>query len=306
MSNYSFSRLSTYNQCPRKHRYMYEEKIYTDGNEFLILGDLFHQCLDKVYKGESYEPVISDYEAKVRVGTLTTESGMLEEVVVRYLDYYKPDEEIIASEYVIEEEWENGDIFKGIIDRIVSNDNIITIRDTKTTQSALSYTTNQVKFNTQLLTYCSLVQENLNMVVDEYEIDEVRLAKIQPVPINANGKPTADKKRLGLVLYEDYYNKLCEMGLENEPEYQAILDYLEKRGHPLFQRVKVQLLDQNVLASNIHDIGQTYQKIQLGHDNRVRGKLCEYCAYQELCNLDFYMPDDDSRELIINKIKKQS
>ena len=306
MSNYSFSRLSTYNQCPRKHRYMYEEKIYTDGNEFLILGDLFHQCLDKVYKGESYEPIISDYEAKVRVGTLTTESGMLEEVVARYLDYYKPDEEIIASEYVIEEEWENGDIFKGIIDRIVSNDNIITIRDTKTTQSALSYTTNQVKFNTQLLTYCSLVQENLNMVVDEYEIDEVRLAKIQPVPINANGKPTADKKRLGLVLYEDYYNKLCEMGLENEPEYQAILDYLEKRGHPLFQRVKVQLLDQNVLASNIHDIGQTYQKIQLGHDNRVRGKLCEYCAYQELCNLDFYMPDDDSRELIINKIKKQS
>lgn len=306
MSNYSFSRLSTYNQCPRKHRYMYEEKIYTEGNEFLILGDLFHQCLDKAYKGESFEPVISDYEAKVKVGVLSTESGMLEDVVKRYLDYYEPDEEIIASEYVIEEEWEDGDTFKGIIDRIVSNDNIVTIRDTKTTQSPLSYTTNQVKFNTQLLTYCSLVQENLNMVVDEYEIDEVRLAMIQPVPINANGKPTADKKRLGLVLYEDYRNKLCEMGLENEPEYAAILDYLEKRGHPLFKRTKVQLLDQNILASNIQDIAQTYEKIKLGHDNRVRGKLCEYCAYQELCNLDFYMPDDDSRAILINKLKKQS
>lgn len=306
MSNYSFSRLSTYNQCPRKHRYMYEEKIYTEGNEFLILGDLFHQCLDKAYKGESFEPVLSDYEAKVKVGVLSTESGMLEDVVKRYLDYYEPDEEIIASEYVIEEEWEDGDTFKGIIDRIVSNDNIVTIRDTKTTQSPLSYTTNQVKFNTQLLTYCSLVQENLNMVVDEYEIDEVRLAMIQPVPINANGKPTADKKRLGLVLYEDYRNKLCEMGLENEPEYAAILDYLEKRGHPLFKRTKVQLLDQNILASNIQDIAQTYEKIKLGHDNRVRGKLCEYCAYQELCNLDFYMPDDDSRAILINKLKKQS
>lgn len=306
MSNYSFSRLSTYNQCPRKHRYMYEEKIYTEGNEFLILGDLFHQCLDKAYKGESFEPVLSDYEAKVKVGVLSTESGMLEDVVKRYLDYYEPDEEIIASEYVIEEEWEDGDTFKGIIDRIVSNDNIVTIRDTKTTQSSLSYTTNQVKFNTQLLTYCSLVQENLNMVVDEYEIDEVRLAMIQPVPINANGKPTADKKRLGLVLYEDYRNKLCEMGLENEPEYAAILDYLEKRGHPLFKRTKVQLLDQNILASNIQDIAQTYEKIKLGHDNRVRGKLCEYCVYQELCNLDFYMPDDDSRAILINKLKKQS
>jgi hypothetical protein len=285
---------------------MYEEKIYTEGNEFLILGDLFHQCLDKAYKGESFEPVLSDYEAKVKVGVLSTESGMLEDVVKRYLDHYELDEEIIASEYVIEEEWEDGDTFKGIIDRIVSNDNIVTIRDTKTTQSPLSYTTNQVKFNTQLLTYCSLVQENLNMVVDEYEIDEVRLAMIQPVPINANGKPTADKKRLGLVLYEDYRNKLCEMGLENEPEYAAILDYLEKRGHPLFKRTKVQLLDQNILASNIQDIAQTYEKIKLGHDNRVRGKLCEYCAYQELCNLDFYMPDDDSRAILINKLKKQS
>ena len=251
MSNYSFSRLNTYNQCPRKHRYMYEEKIYTEGNEFLLLGELFHACIDKASKGESYEPIISDYEAKIKVGAITTASGMLEEVVQRYLEYYEPDEEVIASELVIEEEWEDGDIFKGVVDRIVSNDNIITIRDTKTSQSPLSYTTNQVKFNTQLLTYCSLVQENLNMVVDEYEIDEVRLARIQPVPINANGKPTADKKRLGLVLYEDYYNKLCEMGLENEPEYAGVLDYLEKRGHPLFRRTKVQLLDQNILAANI-------------------------------------------------------
>lgn len=306
MSNFSFSRLSTYNQCPRKHRYMYEEKIYTDGNEFLILGDLFHQCLDKYYKGESYDSVINDYETKVLTGVLTTESGMLEEVVTRYINYYEPDEEVIASEYVIEEEWEDGDTFKGIIDRVVCNNNMITIRDTKTTQNPLSYTTNQVKFNTQLLTYCSLVQENMNMVVDSYEIDEVRLAKIQPVPLNLNGKPTADRKKLGLVLYDDYYNKLCEMGLENEPEYQPVLDFLEKRGHPLFNRTKVQLLDQNILAENIHDIYQTYKAIKTGHDNRVRGKLCEYCAYQELCNLDFYVPDDTSREMMINKIKKSS
>lgn len=306
MSNFSFSRLSTYNQCPKKHRYMYEEKIYTEGNEFLILGGLFHECLDKHSKGESFEPVISDYEAKVKTGVLTTEPGMLEEVVRRYIDYYGEDEETIASEYVIEEEWEDGDTFKGIIDKIVINDNILTIRDTKTTQSPLSYTTNQVKFNTQLLTYCSLVQENLNMVVDQYEIDEVRLARIQPVPINANGKPTADRKRLGLVLYEDYLNKLCEMGLENEPEYQGVLDYLEKRGHPLFKRTSVQLLDQNILASNLEDIAQSYAACKSGKDNRIRGKLCEYCPYQELCNLDFYMPDDESRAMMINKIKKSN
>ena len=306
MGNFSFSRLSTYNQCPKKHRYMYEEKIYTEGNEFLTLGDIFHKCIDAYYKGESYEPFLSDYETKVAAGTLSTEQGMMREVVERYIDYYEPDEEIIASELRIEEEWEDGDKFTAIIDRIVSNDGLITIRDTKTTQSALSYTTNQVKFNTQLLTYCSVVQENLNMNVDIYEIDEVRLAKIQPVPLNANGKPTADKKRLGLVLKEDYYNKLCELGLENEPEYYGVLDYLEKRGHPLFNRTKCHLLDQNILAANLEDIAQTYEKIKLNHDNRVRGKLCDYCPYQELCNLDFYLPDDQDRQMLINKIKKSS
>jgi hypothetical protein len=285
---------------------MYEEKIYTEGNEFLTLGDIFHKCIDAYSKGESYEPFLSDYETKVAAGTLSTEPGMMREVVERYIDYYEPDEEIIASELRIEEEWEDGDKFTAIIDRIVSNDGLVTIRDTKTTQSALSYTTNQVKFNTQLLTYCSVVQENLNMNVDIYEIDEVRLAKIQPVPLNANGKPSADKKRLGLVLKEDYYNKLCELGLENEPEYYGVLDYLEKRGHPLFNRTKCHLLDQNILASNLEDIAQTYEKIKLNHDNRVRGKLCEYCAYQELCNLDFYLPDDQDRQMLINKIKKSS
>ena len=306
MGNFSFSRLSTYNQCPKKHRYMYEEKIYTEGNEFLTLGDIFHKCIDAYSKGESYEPFLSDYETKVAAGTLSTEPGMMREVVERYIDYYEPDEEIIASELRIEEEWEDGDKFTAIIDRIVSNDGLITIRDTKTTQSALSYTTNQVKFNTQLLTYCSVVQENLNMNVDIYEIDEVRLARIQPVPLNANGKPSADKKRLGLVLKEDYYNKLCELGLENEPEYYGVLDYLEKRGHPLFNRTKCHLLDQNILAANLEDIAQTYEKIKLNHDNRVRGKLCDYCPYQELCNLDFYLPDDQDRQMLINKIKKSS
>ena len=63
---------------------MYEEKIYTEGNEFLVLGDLFHQCIDKASKGEDYSTVINDYEAKVKVGALSTESGLLESVVQEY------------------------------------------------------------------------------------------------------------------------------------------------------------------------------------------------------------------------------
>ncbi len=305
MSNYSYSRLSTYNSCPRKHSYMYEEKIYTEGNEFLVLGDLFHQCIDKASKGEDYSTVINDYEAKVKVGALSTESGLLESVVQEYLRYYDTsDEEVIGSELVFEEEWEDGDTFKGIVDRLVDKDGIIVLRDTKTTLKPLKYTTNQVKYNSQLLTYCSLVQDQMNIIVDVYEIDEVRLAKLQPVPINQNGKPSADKNKLTLVRYEDYLDKLCEMGLDDAPEYQGVLDYLQKRGHPLFKRTRCQLLDQNILSANLEDLYQTYKATKTGNKQRVRGPLCDFCAYQDLCNLDFYLPDQESREMIINKIKK--
>lgn len=307
MSNYSYSRLSTYNSCPRKHSYMYEEKIYTEGNEFLVLGDLFHQCIDKASKGEDYSTVINDYEAKVKVGVLSTESGLLESVVQEYLRYYDTsDEEVIGSELVFEEEWEDGDTFKGIVDRLVDKDGIIVLRDTKTTLKPLKYTTNQVKYNSQLLTYCSLVQDQMNIMVDVYEIDEVRLAKLQPVPINQNGKPSADKNKLTLVRYEDYLDKLCEMGLDDAPEYQGVLDYLQKRGHPLFKRTRCQLLDQNILSANLEDLYQTYKATKTGNKQRVRGPLCDFCAYQDLCNLDFYLPDQESRDMLINKIKKSN
>lgn len=306
MGNFSYSRLSTYNTCPRKHNYMYKEKLYTEGNEFLILGDLFHQCIDKATKGEDFSSVINDYEAKVKVGTLTTESGLLEDVVNKYLAYYDiTSETTIGSELKLEEDWEDGDKFTAIIDRLVEVDGMVILRDTKTTLNPLKYTTDQVKYNTQLLTYCSMVQDHMNVMVDAYEIDEVRLAFLQPVPINQNGKPTADKNRLSLVTYEDYYNKLCEMGLDEAPEYAGILDYMEKRGHPLFKRTRCQLLDQNILSSNIQDLYDTYKGCKSGNSQRVRGPLCKFCAYADLCNLDMYLPTDDDREIIINKIVKK-
>lgn len=304
MSNFSYSRLSTYNQCPRKHHYMYDEKIFTEGNEFLVLGDLFHKCIDAFSKGESYDSIVNDYELKVRTGLLTTESGMLEEVVDRYVHYYDPDDETIGSEMRLEEEWEDGDTFVGIVDRLVIDKGMYVLRDTKTTTKALKYTPNQVKFNAQLLTYISMVQSHLNITIDAYEIDEVRLAKVQPVPLNMNGKPSADKNKLGLVTYEDYYNKLCEMNLDDAPEYQAVLEYLEKRGHPLFRRTRIQLLDQNILSSNIEDIYESYKGIKTGNTNRIKGPLCDYCPYVDLCNLDYYLPSDDDRQIIIEKIKK--
>ncbi len=305
MERFSHSRLDAFNKCPRKHHYMYREKIFSSGNEFLKLGDIFHRCIDAFYKGESYDTIIKEYEDKVKLGELSTESGMMEEVVMRYISFYDiANDNLIYSEEKIESALESGDVFVGVVDRVVEKDNMIVLRDTKTTTSSLKYTTNTVKYNSQLLTYVSLIQEEKNLLVDVYEIDEVRLAKIQPVPMNLNGKPSASKTKLDLVLYEDYYNKLCELELDTAPEYQAVLEYLEKRGHPLFNRVSVQLLDQNMLVSNLEDLTDSYRACKSGGTQRIRGPLCDYCQYSELCQLDYYNPDVDSRQIIIDKIKK--
>ena len=286
---------------------MYEEKITTEGNEFLILGKLFHDCIDKATKGEDFSSTINEYETKVMVGELSTETGLLEDVVKRYLSYYDlTSETVLGSEMKLTEDWEDDDTFTAIIDRLVQKDGLTILRDTKTTLKPLKYTTDQVKYNTQLLTYCSMIKDHMNILVDAYEIDEVRLAKIQPVPLNLNGKPSADKNKLGLVLYEDYYNKLCEMGLDTAPEYQGVLDYLEKRGHPLFKRIRCQLLDTNILDSNIQDLYDSYQGCKSGRKQRVKGPLCDYCPYKDLCELDSYMPLEEDRQIIIDKIKKSN
>ena len=94
------------------------------------------------------------------------------------------------------------------------------------------------------------------------------------------------------------------MELDDAPEYQGVLEYLQKRGHPLFKRTRCQLLDQTMLSSNIEDLYDAYKGCKSGSKQRVRGPLCEYCAYKQLCELDFYMPTPDDRKIIIDKIKK--
>ena len=79
MSNFSYSDLSTYNSVLNKTVICMKKRYTQKEMKFLILGDLFHQCIDKASKGEDF--CINDYEAKVKVGSLSTESGLLEYVV---------------------------------------------------------------------------------------------------------------------------------------------------------------------------------------------------------------------------------
>lgn len=307
INRYSYSRLSTFKQCPRKHHYIYVEQIeQPEVNIYTTSGKLFHQCIEYTLKNQDIKPILQEFEKLCRTGELELEPDLLEYVVTKYLQYYNKDysmQQTLLVEYEFQEKLEDDDYIVGAIDQAFASGGYFYIRDMKTTLNNLKYTQDDVRNNSQMLLYVPFAEAELNVKINAIQIDEVRLAKLQPVPRRANGKPSTDKKLLSLVTYEDYFDALAEQGLETEKEYIPVLDYLKQRGHPLFNRVTVQLLNENVISTNAQDILDTYHAAKQDWTFKVHGPLCKYCAYQELCELDATVPDTPSREVIINKIK---
>lgn len=307
IKRYSYSRLKTFKECPRKHHYIYVEQISVPDNEFTYSGRMFHKCVERVLKGEEYQDVIEEFENACRSGIIKEDPDLLEYVVNEYFRYYGKDylqEDTLLVEQELKVELLDDDYMVMINDQTYDRDGYVVVRDIKTTLNSLKYTIDEVKLNQQLLLYIPYIEQYIGRNVDAYEIDEVKLAKLKEVPLLKSGKPSTDKKALSLVLYEDYYNKLCEMGLDTYKEYQAALEYLSERGHPLFKRVKVQLLNRTILDTNAVDINETYQAASTDISFKVKGPLCMYCPFKYLCEQDSYGVDQGTRNMMINNIKK--
>ena len=305
INRYSYSRLSTFKKCPRMHHYIYVEGIETQDSEYVIPGKLFHQCVESILRSEDQTPFFEEFKKQCMSGKLNLEPDLLEYIVTLYFQYYSDDyfnEQTLLIEKEYTDTLEGNDSMALVVDQAYEKNDMLIVRDIKTTTGNLKYTFDTVKNNQQLLLYVPYVENDLKKRVSAIEIDEVRFAKLQPVPLKNNNKPSTDKRLLSLVTYEAYYDMLCSLGLENEKEYQPILEYLEQRGHPLFRRTTVQILDDNVVAENIKDIMDTYHACQQDFKFTVRGPLCNYCNYKELCDLDQYNPDSGSREMMIQKI----
>ena len=311
---YSYSRFKTFHTCPRKHQYQYVEQLETEESAVTIPGKLFHKCIQQFLDGEDMADTINEFKSLCMSGKLDMEPDLLEYIVSKYLQYYASDytsEKHLMVEKEFNEPLEDGDYITLIVDQAFEKDNLITVRDIKTTTNKLKYTHDDVVHNQQLLLYVPYVEDELKVKVDMVQIDEVRMAKLQDVPINNNGKPTADRRRLDLVSYEDYLDVLTSMGLDTEKEYQPVLDYLRERGHPLFNRVTAQVLDQAVVDSNAQDMINTYYTIKNQIDPsigvssyRVRGPLCKFCAYQHLCEYDMHGMTMAERDIIVNELVK--
>lgn len=309
VNRFSYSRLSTYQQCPRKHSYMYVEQIEPAAlNQFTVPGKLFHEAIEKILNKEDPDPIFKKFRALCQSGELDREADLLELLVTEYMNYYKKAyarENTLLVEHQSEDQFDEDHYFTAVIDQVYERDGILTIRDLKTTSGSFKWDFEKVKTSPQLLIYALYAEEKIGQPIDAIEIDEVRLAKLEEPPINNNGKPSADKRRLTNVTYEAFYNALEERGLEDDKSYKDVLQYLEDRGHPLFKRTSFQLLSQEMIQNNLEDLRELYESMLENRKFRTRGPLCNYCDYKQLCELDLHGSTTEDREILITHIQRK-
>lgn len=310
IKRFSFSRFRTFHTCPLQHYYQYVEQVDTPESPNTIPGKLFHEAIEAYLNDMDLTPIYKEFIKHVNNGTLDMDQDQLQYTVEKYLAYYEKDyeaENTLLVEGDLTEDLEDDDYMTVVIDQVYERDGHTIMRDIKTSLNKLKYMADDMQYNQQLLLYLPYAEEHLGVKIDAIEIDEVKFGKLEEVPINNNGKPTADRRRLSNVTYEDYYNELASRGLEDEDSYQDILQYLQTRGHPLFNRVRSQVLDRNIIDSNLNDMHSTYKLIKNNNEelpmHRVRGPLCNYCAFKDLCSLDMHNPTDTERDTVKVKIK---
>jgi hypothetical protein len=302
----SWSRISKFRTCPKQYYYSYVEELEGQPNENLLLGSLFHRMIDAYYTGqEDIENIQSEYETLIQKNLINQQPSLLKSVLTSYVTYYEKqikEEKVIASEQSIVTNWDGDDDIEIIVDKVMERDGLTILRDHKTTLGPLKYTMDTVQYNNQLLLYATVLQDATNISVDAIEIDEIRLAELQEAPRNKNGKPTADVRQLTYTTYESYYNTLASMGLDDAPEYQNALAYLEKRGHPLFQRVTT-MLSPELTSEIMNDTYITYERLKSERFERNVGRLCDWCEFKQLCRLDYYNPSEEDRQIVMEKTK---
>lgn len=305
---FSFSRLDTFKTCPRKHYYIYVEQLPEPQNEYALKGSLFHKAVSQILTGENPEETYKEYKQAVDTGIINAERDLLEYIVNLYFSYYYKDynqEETIAVEHHMEEKLDEDDTMVTILDQAYRINGLVGIRDIKTTSGQLKYNIDTVRENMQLLTYAPKFEQDFNEKVDFIEIDEVRLAKLQTeVPLVSRGKPSKSMDALQLVLAETYRDELERQGLLEDEGYKVVLQKLIERGHPLFNRVKVQLQNRYLIDDNRNELMSLYVSASIGTNYRIKDQQkCFMCPYNRICSLDQHGGDSLNREKLIELLQ---
>lgn len=323
---FSFSRLNLFRKCPKQWQYKYHENLQDPTSPEALIGKLFHQAVEEHYSpnmAEEDKTAIKEWKDAVNEGIIEKPIDLLETVLAQYLAHYADAdarEVIIGVEEKLTvdmndpeqlEEGEEHDVVYGKIDRVIVDQGLVGVRDTKSTVNKLKWTPDLVRYDPQILLYAAMYDEKARAsIIDFIEIDEVRVAELREPKMNQNGKPSVDKKWLELVTYEAFRAKLEELDLLDDPAYKATLDMLEKRGHPLFRRTRVYLDDKEIMNASLADVVSTWRLINFARKNeaevgfpRYRNRLCDWCGYKELCQADCFSLTDEEREMYTGKFE---
>jgi hypothetical protein len=293
--------------CPRRHHYAYIEQLPEPQNEYALSGSLFHKAIEYVLTGKDTDEVYQEWHEAVDQGRMKIERDLLEYIVNLYFTHYYKDyneEETVIVEQTFNKSLDGEDYFVTKLDQAYRLRGLLGVRDTKTTRGQLKYNLENVSNNMQLLTYVPAVEDYLNEKVDFIEIDEVRLAKLATeVPLIKNGKPSTSLEMLSLVTADLYREELEKQNLLNDQKYQNVLFLLEQRGHPLFNRVRVQLLNRNILDSNEEEIESIYTAASIDTKYRIKDhQKCFMCPYKQICEHDEQIGGEKFREQLIENI----
>ena len=304
---YSYSRLSTFKECPRKHHYIYVEQLPEPENEYALSGTLFHKAVERILTGQDVDDVYQEWKDAVDQGRMHIERDLLEYIVNLYFTHYYADynkEDTVVVEENFKQALDGEDYFVMKLDQGYKFKGMLGVRDIKTTRGNLKYNEDNVRSNMQLLTYVPAIEEKLGEKVEFIEIDEVRLAKLATdVPLIKSGKPSTSLDTLSLVTAELYQDELERQHLMNDPKYQNVLYLLQQRGHPLFNRVRVQLLNRSLLDSNAEEIESLYFAASI--DTKYRNKdqqRCFMCPFKKICEHDEQIGGEKFREQLVENI----
>jgi len=305
---YSYSRLETFKECPRKHHYRYVEQIPEVENEYTMSGKFLHRAIEAVLKGQDLDEIYEEFHRFVDEGKIRLDRDQLEYTVGLYFSYYYKEyerENTLLSEKEFTKKISKDDWFVCINDQTYELNNLVIVRDTKSTRSPLKYTHDMVQSNMQLLTYVPEIEKYLNRKVDAIQIDEVRMAKLASfVPLIQRGKPSTSLDALSLVTADLYREELETQGLLDEPKYKNVLALLEKRGHPLFNRITVQLSNRVLLDSNEEELQELYKGASQDLKYRIKDRSrCFLCPFHSICELDEYQGSEKNREKLIETIE---
>lgn len=223
----SISRLNTYENCEQNYKYKYHLRAKADVPEpiFFVYGKLIHKSIELHTKSKGEENIF-DISKKLMSGIIPLEEENPKEIKIPYEYTVKLSKHLknylsiaskigfngeIEKKFLIDLDYPNKKMLKGVIDRIVIKDDQIMILDWKTTKDSnyLKDYTN-ITSDIQLQCYARVIMKELNVNPKNISAALVYLDVPKIVPARFSEKTLENCEKRLLDAYNTIASKLPE------------------------------------------------------------------------------------------------